>query len=385
MKKSEKSAKTLTIQVIISIVLFLVILFILFNLNFNLPLDTETIRPAASYPPAGTEYVAVIGIVLLSAYIFMIDRFFINKLTMKKKIFANIIVVIVFFLVLEVSLHHYSDRHNRINFLPHPLLLWARTRNVNKMGFSYPEFPIKKETGELRFVLVGDSNAEGQLDTRFSDLTEKELQKLYPHRNIRLINAACSGYSIVQVYNLVKLKIFSLNPDYIIISLNNDPTYDSQQDKSRLPPPSLVPLLNVLYKSNIYLLLRKSKLNRDYRLFDHDDDFKKAHNTQRVHPEDVDRYYGDLIKEAQKRGIKILIMAMPTLYHDERSRQADYDYKKHLGVIAEKWDVFFLDLFSPWQKEDNAHLFIDYLHTTEEGHKKIAEDLVKFIKENIIK
>lgn len=130
--------------------------------------------------------------------------------------------------------------------------------------------------------------------------------------------------------------------------------------------------------------MRKTKLNRDYRLYDHNEDFKRAHHTQRVLPDDVDKYYGDLISEAQRQGIKVIIMAMPSHYPDERGRQADFVYKKHLRNIAEKWKVLFLDLYSEWKNEDNSHLFEDYVHATDEGHKKISDDLVRFIQDNKI-
>lgn len=384
MTENGKASKTHKFHIIVSVVSLLIILVILFNINFKFSLDNKTTRLAAGYPPDGAEYLALIGVALLLAYIFMLNRFFINKLTQRKKIAANVIVVILFFLILESALHHYSSKHNEIDFLPHPTLLWVQAKRINKVGFNYSEFPIKKEPGEFRFVLVGDSNAEGKRGTRFSDLAESELGKIYPGRPIRIINAACSGYSIVQVYNLVKMKVFKLNPDYIIISLNNDPTYDFEQDKKRLPPPALASLMNVLYKSDLYLLIRKNKLNRDYQLYDHNKDFKEAHNTQRVLPDDVDKYYGDLISDAQKRGIGVIIIAMPSNYPDEKGRVMDLRYKKHLRVIAEKWNVLFLDLYSSWQEQDNSRLFADYVHSTEEGHKKIAEDLLKFFKDNKI-
>lgn len=228
-----KEEKKQLLKIVLSAASLLIIVAILFNIDFRIPQDRTTTRLAAGYPPDGAEYIAFIGVVLLSAWILMINRFFINRLSFPKKIAANIMVIILFFLILEVGIHRYSHRHSVIDFLPHPVLLWVKEKGTNRMGFSYKEFPVNKEPGEFRFVLVGDSNAEGTRDTRFSDLAEKDLKRLHPHRPLRIINAACSGYSIVQVYNLVRMKVFRLNPDYIIISLNNDPTYDFKQDKER--------------------------------------------------------------------------------------------------------------------------------------------------------
>ena len=369
-------------KIIISVILLAVILVILFRMQPVILEKTSNYRQGINCPPDGCEHVAITGAILLTGFVLLINSFFINRLKGIKKVIINLLVIVLFFYTLEAAVGKYALQHISVSYRPHPLLLWRRIHGINSYGFAYPEFPAKKEPGEFRFVLVGDSNAEGFGFKRFSDVMEKRLQDEYPQKKIRLINAACTGYSIVQVKNLMDMMIYKLDPDCVIISINNDPMDDYMQDKHRIPPKNLLPFLNVLYKSRLYLLMRKYKLNKEYTLYQHDENFYKARMTQRVVPEDVDKYYSDVIDETRKRGINVIVMVNPSNY-----KHVDYDtkYKNQLVELCKKKNVLYVDLFNEWMKYDRDKLFLDTVHTTNEGHKIIGDRMSEFIiKEKII-
>ena len=373
-------------KILISIALFIFILAFLMLFNIDFSKTDSDYHLVCSYPPRGTEYLAIMGVILLSGYVYLLNLFFVDKLTGLKKILVIILIVVLFFLILEGVLTRYAKKHDKIDFRPHPLLLWVRSRPVNSMGFVYDEFPIKKEPNEFRFILVGDSTAEGNKGTRFSEKTEQALQKLHPNKKIRVVNAACSGYSIVQVKHLMDLKLKKLNPDYLIISLNNDSTYDNDEDKNRLPKSSMVPILNALYKSNLYLMFRKYKLNKDYHKYEKSIGSQTRNDKRRVSREDVKKYYGDVINTAKDMGTGVIIMAMPSNYKKKEYDHQDFLYKKGLRRIAENHNVLFCDIYSKWKESDSEYLFEDYVHPTTKGHKMIADELIEFIeKEKIIK
>ena len=366
-----------------SVALLAAILFFLFRMDPVVLHHCSNYRQGIHYPPDGAEQVALMGVILMLVYVIIMNHFFVGKLKGFRRYVANLLLIVLFFGVIEASLFRYTDIHDKVGFRPDPLLLWVREKKVNSMGFAYPEFPKAKEPNEFRFILAGDSTAEGFGMNRFSDRMERDLQKAYPEKKIRVINAACSGYSIVQVKNLLKSKLYELKPDCVIISLNNDPIDDYRQDKDRIPSPILLPILNVLYKSKLYLLLRKNRLNREYTQFEHNQEFREANFTQRVVPEDVDIFYKEVIDGVRKYNSQIVIMAMPSNY-----KEGDYDhkYKKQLGKIAKKENVNFVDLYSEWKAFDSEDLFLDRVHTTTEGHKIIGKRMCEFIiKEKIIK
>lgn len=379
----KQSPGQITVRILLSLPLLAAIILILFTMEPSVLHRSSDYRQGVNYPPDGTEQVALIGFILMTAYVIMVNYFFVEKLRGFSRIAANLLLVVLFFGVVEGAVARYTDSHDRVGFRPDPLLIWVRNTQVNSMGFVYPEFPAEKEPNEFRFILAGDSTAEGFDINRFSDVMERNLQKAYPDKKIRVINAACAGYSIVQVKNLLKQKLYKLKPDCVIISLNNDPLDDYMQDKYRVPSPVILPILNVLYKSRLYLLLRKRSLNRQYSLYEHNPEFHKTNFTQRVVPEDVDKFYKEVIDGVRSHNSQIIIMAMPSNY-----KEGDYDhkYKKQLGKIAGMEKVPFVDLYSEWKTFDSEHLFMDRVHTTTEGHIKIGEKMCEFIiKEKIIK
>jgi len=372
------------------ILLMALIMFILFTFKPPKVVGFLFARPELSYPPKGTWKVAVWGITMLTIYVILLNYLYIKKLKGLKLIIANILILIGFFLILEGALRIYIDK-DPPQFRPHPSLLWVRYDGVNSMGLEYEEFPAKKEPGEFRFILVGDSTAAADRGVRFSDHVESKLRNAYPNRKIRVINAACGGYSIFQVRELTRLKLYKLDPDCLIVSLNNDSHTEFDKDKNRVPGPFLMPIMRLLYKSNLYLLLKKLKFNREFVRFINEESvrFRNDPNTtkavRRVSPENIKKFYGEVIDAMKQRGAKVIIIAMPTNYEGNDFPE-DKVYKRQLRVIAAEKGAMFLDIYGEWKKQNYNHLHArnDKVHINHEGHKLLAERLFKFIIDNKI-
>lgn len=363
-------------------ILILVILYLMGNLGFSSP---PLYPPYITFPPAGTENVALAAIILLSLYIVALNILFLSHLKGWKKIAANLGVIIIFFGILEWSLQNYIQRHPT-QYLPDPDLIWKLNpgEGSNQAGFRDREMPGEKKPGELRLVILGDSSAYGlgvPEPSRFGNVLERELQKKYMEGEVRVINLAVPGYTIFQAKELAKRIAYGLKPDYVIISLNNDANIDAAPDRSRVPPKGLAPVFNLLYKSRVYLLLRKLITNRRIRqAYSGSPD---ARWVRRVSDGEIEQFYGEVIDDTLKMGGKVIIIGMPI-----RSEELSKENNPHtvnrelLKKIAQDRKVIYLNVFDQWKdKEESESWFLegDILHPNNEGHRKIGEALLKVI------
>ena len=370
---------------IIFIIVFIAIVAGLFFMGKYYVATREHYRQGLNYPPDGSEEIAIIGSIVMLIYFELLIGFYVKKLKGWKLVAVNILIIIIFFGLLEFALWNHTRLHPR-PFMPHADLIWVRNPDddIASLGVFGEEIPIKKEPGEFRIIVAGDSTAEGAgINKRFSDVLEELLQKKYPDKKIKMINAACAGYSIVQVKRLAEMKLYTLNPDLFIISINNDPIYDYSEDKYRIPNKKISGVFNLLYKSKLYLLLRKTLLNMEYNKHLEKGHFVDGVRKSRVSPKDVEIYYKDIIGEVKKNNCKVVIMAMPSNYPDFLP---DHEYKNSLRKIAEDEDVLCLDIYNRWKNENHNDLFTDVVHVNEEGHRLFARYLFELITDkNIIK
>jgi hypothetical protein len=106
------------------------------------------------------------------------------------------------------------------------------TVQTNSSGFRTHEF-YPKLAGEYRIVLMGDSFTYGvnaNQDETIAAVMEKRFREAYPDKNIRVFSLGVSSYSGVRYANLARLYIDSLEPDMIIVSVDQS---DFREDLSR--------------------------------------------------------------------------------------------------------------------------------------------------------
>jgi lysophospholipase L1-like esterase len=340
-----------------------------------------------SYPPDGSDTIALVSALIIIIFIILFQIFFMKHLKGWKRPTATILMVILFFGYTELALGLYSKNY-RVPNKPHPTLLWTRDDiPLNSHGLDSAEFPTRKDTGEFRIIIAGDSSAAGQgvdKQGRFSALLENRLKEKYPGKNIRVINAAFPGYSIFQIKNLTKQTLLTLSPDLLILAVNNDTEDSHAQDKNVVPPENLAFLMNPLYRSKLYLLFRKNMVNREFKA-----NMEKRKPLEiRVSPEDRENAYKEIIAGVKNKGGKVLIIAMPSRFNKCPRFDRDKEYKEELGKLAKRENTYFLDLYHQWKSKDSEPLFTggeDYIHPNGKGHEEIAGSIFELIvKENII-
>jgi lysophospholipase L1-like esterase len=109
-----------------------------------------------------------------------------------------------------------------------PILGWRNrpgyadeTLSINSHGCIGPEFSAAKPPGVVRVVCLGDSCTAGDLlpnaGDRYPRQLERELERRYRERDIRVINAGVGGYSSLQGRLWLEREVLDWEPDLVVI------------------------------------------------------------------------------------------------------------------------------------------------------------------------
>lgn len=377
--------------------------------------DAPSVNPYYSenvnYPPRGTEKVGLI-ILLASVFFYLLtDSLFAFGWRGWKKAVYVVIWIILIVGSMEYAMSAYIRRHPPLH-RPHPVYLWELFPDhegttdvggflcklkVNCHGFRGNEVSKKKPADTFRIMILGDSSAFGYGVNQkevFASVLEDKLSRKYRDRKIEVINAAVPGYTTFSTLNFFRGKGVGFNPDAIIISHNNDPDFDWDEDKNRASPGYILPLLKILYKSNIYMCLRREILNAKYKkkpqLYESVPEDRGVH---RVNAGDFRENLNSIMDIANDKGMKILVISMPRKaeefgdsdndiidddknHHIEEEDTELYQYRKIMKEVTKEKGGIFLDLLRKWHDLPPDPLFLDDMHPTVDGHEKIADELM---------
>ena len=181
----------------------------------------------------------------------------------------------------EGALRAWSARAMTTWFRPHPTLHWVVRSNLtnyehgtgntpvttNRDGFREGPERRAKPDGETRILVLGDSSNFGQGVTG-SEMWEHQLQEiLAPHvaasgaGTVRVINAACPGWTTYQGLELMRGVAASYEPDLVVAGFNNDPGPEVMTDAQRAGARAfLSPVNALLFQSEVWLITREAVL-----------------------------------------------------------------------------------------------------------------------------
>ena len=266
-----------------------------------------------------------------------------------KYLFFSIILIILFFLLIEIVLRVLDSgfhliakstdqekliKENKLwqqelfsRFLGvqerNPLLLWRFRPNVHKSifqtnsdGLLGSDISIPKPANTYRILLLGDSAPVGlglhKREDAFGEQLVKILNQKHPDKKFELVNAAVSGYTSLQ--GLIYLKNYGLkySPDLIIVYFgNNDASQNGYiSDKELMNRnPQLVGFLGTLNHLATYRFLKelilpiKASLEKKQK--------EKKEVVVRVSPEDYYQNIEGMIKFAKDNNMKIVLINVP--------------------------------------------------------------------------
>lgn len=90
---------------------------------------------------------------------------------------------------------------------------------TNSWGFRGREFSVTKAPDTTRIICLGASTTEGGTEgdhTTYPFFLEQELRRLFPDRNMEVLNAGHRGHKIQDALEVLKQRVLPLKPDLVI-------------------------------------------------------------------------------------------------------------------------------------------------------------------------
>ncbi|MCF8246306.1 MAG: hypothetical protein K9J37_16180 [Saprospiraceae bacterium] len=104
--------------------------------------------------------------------------------------------------------------------------------NINSQGIRGPEYPLRKDSGEQRIIVLGDSFSEGytvEFEELFSEVLKKKLNAEQPEHRTEVINFGTGGYSTDQELLCFERDAVHYSPDETVLMFCvNDPWFNNQ-------------------------------------------------------------------------------------------------------------------------------------------------------------
>ncbi|MFC1620799.1 SGNH/GDSL hydrolase family protein [Candidatus Omnitrophota bacterium] len=329
---------------------------------------------------------------------------------MKKNIILCIIALILFYGIAETSvslfnfdlnLPRYFKFADRFQvdpgfsggfFKKDSRVFWRvnkdKSADINSQGFrDSKEIDSFKRKDTFRIVCIGDSVTFGvpitlnrSRDT-FPKLLEKSLNQLQMRKNFEVINAGVPGFTSYQGLQYLKYYLIKYKPDLVISQFEiNDAAealYFADKDQ-KLQPDWSIAAQNFLNKSKSYRLLGKIIFYVKYRFFCNADNCKG--NKKRVTPDDYKNNLREMIEIGKENGFKVIFL--PPVFFEPTEKELEGRISTNKKYSFPK-EALYVDTYSAFKKREAIarSLFFDDCHLTPEGHKILAEEILKHLTE----
>lgn len=267
-----------------------------------------------------------------------------------------------------------------------PKLIYEGRENrceTNAQGFFDYDYSFEKPIGTKRIIVIGDSVALGQgvaMGGAFPKLIEAALKD--QQQRVQVITLAFTGYSTVQLLELLKNEAFRYSPDLVLWTHHlNDPAHpvfhdaNGQLGRYYIDPPIYVWYgVKYLWFKTVEVL-KKNKCPRDYHT--------------RIHCEfegQMRDYFKEIALVATKRKVPTALFVLPV-----RSRGRSYPLKglhRNIEAMAleSRLDIIRSEgILLPNSPLRNPSLWIDVWHPNGEGHRAIADYLLPPLSKVLVK
>lgn len=287
----------------------------------------------------------------------------------------------------------------------------AASLTINKWGFRGDDFPLEKEDGVYRIVIMGSSIAFGRYatndDTVWTAQLEKLLNKYQDNYRVEVINAGVPGYKIDTVYTYLNNRVIKFDPDMIILYQGaNDINYQSRvlygPKKENTRTTKDISLLRLREKYLLWFQLLRAKTAS---LLASEQKSVRIDSIDSSAVENYSTNVKNIIKFCQSKKIKLILSTVARSFRKEQPRFFQVKmasgmmmYNPYLSLaglhdafdrfndivrsLAEEYGVTLVDSDSllPAKKK----YFRDHVHFTDEGDELVAELLAKTILKKFI-
>jgi len=327
------------------------------------------------------------------------------------------------------------------------LRVWDYHIVTNADGFRDKSYSIKKPENVFRIVILGDSITFGSGIEENRDVYHYVLEEMFhnadlPHdMKVEVIAAAVPGYDLYTELSMLKEKCLKYDPDLVMFAycLNDmrDAVYSCEYAKGlhlghskpsliKLPP-SIRRFLrrSVLYSylaysvnlfvSNMEAKMAQRQIEEESRNAEKKEEVKKPDmphpeppGRQLYFPENSEWYsiykyshrgkylaisekyiFGPLKELAQEHGFNVVLVIFPAfeknlLYFPVGDRYVFDDVHQTLQEVCEKYGFYTMDLKNYLRAQSFEEVAMDDCHLSLSGHKKAAESLYYYVRENFI-
>jgi lysophospholipase L1-like esterase len=255
---------------------------------------------------------------------------------------------------------------------------------LNSLGHRSRELNPEKSPNEKRIYLLGASGTLGwgvPQEETYAFLIEKELNSSGSQYHYEVVNAGIGNYGTKEQYLLLKKQLSQVKPDYLLLTYyisdviprevgNDNPIYHYSYLAAYLANAA-----NVVS----YALSGKSSLSEYYSQFY---DSKNPHWIQ------AKENLNDIKKLCEENGISFSIVMFPDIHNLTQGTPLKSIYEK-IESDLKGMDIKTLNTFPSLQaefagRESEIWIQANDPHPNAKGHKVIAEQLLKFLKDERI-
>jgi len=264
---------------------------------------------------------------------------------------------------------------------------WEFDKNhpgVNSLGFFDKERNIKKSTDTYRIVVLGDSITHHgwyvrMLEQYFND------DKSFVRYKFDVWNCGHDGYNIKQYYALLKKIVkMGISPDMIIIGFCLNDIYSVPVVFKNRNGYFLFYEMNdkfFHFKANSALFIR-SYFYRWLTLFWENSFYRKNENKEL---KEAERSFIEIKKICKENDIKLVAVIIP--YFKSKYEYSEKESYIKIKQYLEKYSINYIDLHGKFKNIDDLSWRLwekDYIHPNEKGHEIIADEIYKYLKDDLL-
>jgi len=250
------------------------------------------------------------------------------------------------------------------------------TISTSSLGLRDAELPAVRVPGEIRVLVMGDSSIFGHgvaLADTFAKTLERGLQAARPDRVVRVVNGGVSGYSSLQGRIWFHRLVGRVQPDVVVLGFYfSDFVPDVMPDRRRVPPGFFSSsLLRLLARSNLYQFLRDEVAAGAARRAD------ASHGTTLVPRVSAAEYQANMaamLDEATAAGAHGMLLLLVGRATPVPAVQRPY--REAMRTLAAARGIPLVDMEAPFAAvADRPPLFVDAIHPSAAGHRRVARAL----------
>ena len=258
-----------------------------------------------------------------------------------------------------------------------------------------PEVPVARGPNDFRVLSLGDSITFGwgvRYEEAYPTLLAGLLREALPGREVHVLNAACSGYSIHQGFAMLRRRGLKYRPDVVTIwfGWNDSVVWDGITDAAHARVFAREHLLGF---SATYRVLSYTLRRRSHERVDEERQETRA-PLQRMPVPDYQARLREMVELARAneispgRGARVVLIQ--GCYDDQirsaRTRKGRFkpdEHQKAMAEVAEQMDVPMLSVCDAlYQARVGKKVFLDRGHLDPKGLRIVAEALFALLVEH---